>query len=229
MVAGVVTILSPCILPILPILLGRSLQAHRYGPVALVVGLALSFAGTGCLLGVSAQFIGSFSSALRYIAIGVLLLLGLSSAFPEWSYGILSKVIPPRWRRPLDVQPQSGSSSSSIQLGTEFLVGTQLGILWIPCAGPILGSILALIAADQNFRTGFVALLAYGLGAGIPMLVISYGSRGILHQLQQSHPHMEALQRVAGVLIALAAVAMILRWDVQLQLWLAPLFPPVPL
>lgn len=224
--AGFVTLLSPCILPIVPILIGRSLRSHRYGPIALVVGLAISFAGTGILLGLSAQFLAPLSSWIRQIAIGVLLVLGLGSIFPKISHRVFQWIAPPQFQQPA---PVVESGSASRQLWLEFLIGTQLGVIWIPCAGPVLGSILTLVAVNQSFAAGFVALLAYALGAGIPMLAVAYGSRGLGQRIRQLNQHTERIQRVAGVLISLAAVSIALGWDRKVQIWLAPLFPPLPL
>jgi cytochrome c biogenesis protein CcdA len=219
LLAGLATIFSPCILPILPILVGRALQSHRYGPLALVLGLAVSFALTGSLLGFSAQFLGPLTSLLRQGAIVLLFLLGVSAAFPKlghWAFSRFFVVRPPS-------EPQHQG------LWGEFWVGTQLGLVWVPCAGPILGSIITLVAIKQAILFGFVALLAYALGAGIPMLAIAYSSQNLSQNLRWLYPHMGNIQRTSGILIAASAVAILLGWDNQLQVLLAPLFPPLPL
>ncbi|NJK64570.1 MAG: cytochrome c biogenesis protein CcdA [Synechococcaceae cyanobacterium SM2_3_1] len=219
--AGLVTLLSPCILPILPFLLGRSVQNHAWGPVVMVSGLTLSFALTGSLMGFSAQFLGPLSQGLRQMAMVFLLLLGIMSIFPRWSYFLWQRLRPP-----LGVQASTHQRGS---LGADFIIGTQLGLIWIPCAGPILASIITLIVVDQRIFSGFTALLAYALGAGLPMLGIAYGGKQILHHLRQLYPLTGILQRLAGVAIAIAALGILLGWDQSLQLWLAPLFPPLPL
>ncbi len=219
--AGLVTLLSPCILPILPILLGRSVQNHAWGPVAMVGGLTVSFAFTGSLMGFSAQFLGPLSQGLRQMAIVFLLFLGGLSMFPRWSQALW------QWLR-----PPLGFQVSNTQMGSlaaDFIVGTQLGLIWIPCAGPILASIITLIVVDQQLFSGFTALLAYALGAGLPMLGVAYGGKQITYHLRQLYPWTEFLQRLAGVAIAGAALGILLGWDQSLQRWLAPLFPPLPL
>jgi len=219
--AGVATILSPCILPILPILVGRALQSHRYGPFALVGGLAISFALSGSLLGLSAEFVGSLGTVLRQVAIFFLLLLGLGAAFPALGQR-LGGFVQPVFDKFLPV-PEIKPEKS---LWTEFWVGTQLGIVWVPCAGPLLGSIFTLVAVKQEVLAGFIALLCYALGAGIPMLGLAYGGKGLVGQLRGLYPYTETIQRVAGLGIAFSAVAILLGWDNQIQLLLAPLFPP---
>ncbi|WP_287129327.1 cytochrome c biogenesis CcdA family protein [Candidatus Cyanaurora vandensis] len=219
-VAGLATVLSPCILPILPILVGRSLKSHRYGPVALVGGLVVAFALVGSVLSLGAEVLGPLNSWLRLGAIWVLLLLGVAAAFPKLSYGFFAQVahFTQRFLPPTEAQDRG--------LWSEFWVGTQLGVVWIPCAGPVLGSIITLVAVEQAVVQGFLALFAYALGAAVPMLALAYGGKGLVERTRWLYPHTELLQRIGGVVIALTAIAILLGLDSELQRWLAPLFPP---
>jgi cytochrome c-type biogenesis protein len=219
LVAGMITPLSPCILPILPIILGRSLQSHRYGPLVLITGLVSGFAIAGSLLGITASWLTGLINGLRLIAIALLFVLGLFAIFPKWSYVILSYLPVGRWAKP----PQR-----SDWVG-EFWLGTQLGLLWTPCAGPILGGILVLAAVNHEVAGAFGLLLVYGLGAGLPLLAIAYGGRSLSQRLLSIRTHSALLQRVGGVMVVGTAIAILMGWDVQLQLWVAPLFPRLPL
>lgn len=215
LLAGVLTVLSPCVLPILPILVGRSLQSHRYGPVALVAGLVGGFAVAGSLLGITASWFAGLMSLLRNVAIVLLLSLGLLTLFPNWGYRIFSYLPVSKWF----------SHSPRIGLSGEFWLGTQLGLLWTPCAGPVLGSILVLAAVNHQVAGAFGLLVAYGIGAALPLLTIAYGGRALSRRLLNLRAHTAILQRVGGMAIVGTAVAILLGWDVQIQLWLAPLFP----
>jgi cytochrome c-type biogenesis protein len=212
MLAGVLTILSPCVLPVLPIILGRSLQSHRFAPVVLVLGLVSGFAVAGSLLGFTSSWIAGFATGLRGVAIAVLLGMGLLAFFPQWSYG-LARFLPPLKRAP--------------GLWGEFGLGTQLGILWTPCAGSVLGSILVLAAVTHDVVGAFWLLVFYGLGAGVPMLAIAYAGRAV--SLQQLRPHSQKLQRLGGLVVMGTAIAILQGWDMKIQLWLAPLFPSISL
>lgn len=143
--AGMLTVLSPCVLPILPILVGRSLQSHRYGAVALVAGLVGGFAVAGSLLGFTSQWIAGFASGLRTVAIAVLLLMVLLAMVPALSDRLFQRLRLPGLKEP----ERKG-------LWGEFWLGTQLGLLWTPCAGSVLGSIVVLAAAAAGC-TGFWA------------------------------------------------------------------------
>jgi cytochrome c-type biogenesis protein len=215
---GLLTILSPCVLPVIPLVLGRSFKSHKLGPVMLVLGLVSGFAVIGSLLGVASSWFVSFANILRHVAVGLLLGLGLLAIFPKWSYWIMSYLqFGKAW------EPQAPG------LWREFWIGTQLGLLWTPCAGPALGSILVLAAVKHEVLGALALLTVYGLGAGIPLLAIAYSSRYLSSSSRRFLPHAAILQQVGGILMSGTAIAILLGWDVELQLWLAPLFPKLPL
>ena len=215
---GLLTILSPCVLPVIPLVLGRSFKSHRFGPVMLVLGLVSGFALVGSLLGVASSWFVGFANLLRNLAVGLLFGLGLLAIFPELSYRIMS-----RWQFGKSWEPKTPG------LWSEFWIGTQLGLLWTPCAGPALGSILVLAAVKHEVLGSLALLTVYGLGAGIPLLVIAYSSRYISNSWRRLLPYTGKLQRIGGILIAGTAIAILLGWDVEVQLWLAPWFPKLPL
>lgn len=219
LLGGILTVLSPCILPILPLLIGRSLQTHRYAPVALVAGLVGGFAFAGSLLGLTASWIAEFASFLRVVAIALLLILGILAILPDWSYRLWGYFPVSRWVK----------TPKQIGLLGEFWIGTQLGLLWTPCAGSILGGILILAAVERQVVSAFGLLVAYGVGAAIPMLAIAYGGRVLSQRLLDLRPHSVMLQRVGGVIIVATAIAILMGWDVRVQLLLAPFFPTLGL
>ncbi|ALF53568.1 cytochrome C biosynthesis protein [Nostoc piscinale CENA21] len=217
-VAGALTVLSPCVLPVLPVLVGRSLSTHRYGPVALVAGLVGGFATAGSVLGIASSWLAGLANTLRYVGIFILLLLGVLAIFPKWSYLLLSYLQLGRIKR-----------TTGVGLAGEFWLGTQLGLLWTPCAGPVLGSILILAASKHEIVGTFALLLAFGVGAALPLLAIAYAGRYASQSLLGLRSRSEMLHRIGGVLVAASAIAILLGWDVQIQLWLAPMFPRLPL
>jgi cytochrome c-type biogenesis protein len=215
--AGVVTVLSPCVLPVLPIIIGRSLQSHRYGPMALVAGLVGGFAVAGSLLGFAASWIPDVADGLRSIAILVLLVIGLLCIFPQWG---------DRFFRYFSI---NFSIPTRLGIVGEFWLGTQLGLLWTPCAGPVLASILLLAAVQHQPFSAFRMLLVYGLGATIPLLILAYGGRYWGRRLLQLRSYSGKIHRIGGIIIVSTAIAILLGIDVWLQLWIAPLFPPLPI
>jgi len=218
--AGVLSTLSPCVLPVLPIIVSRSLRCHPLGPVVLVSGLAVSFALVGSLIGFAASWVTGLAYFLRWAALALLLVMGILAIFPEKSYQLLSYL--PRFS-----QPAPNFAEGSL-LG-EFWLGISLGWLWTPCAGVVLGSIITLAAIDGRVQEAFFLLFAYGSGAALPLLAIAYGGRQLSKHLFSLRSHSQSLQKIGGVVIAGTAIAILLGWDIKIQLWLAPFFPALPL
>lgn len=232
--AGLLIVLSPCILPIVPLLVGRSFQSHRFGPVALVLGLITGFAVVGSFLGVTASWLTELASTLRNVAIALLLVLGLLAIFPQWSYRLFSVLPVGKWVRARPLRRTEGLVSpvrQPIQVGLmgEFWLGTQLGLLWTPCAGPVLGSILVLAAVQHQVVAAFALLITFGMGSAVPLLAIAYGGRYLSQRVLGLRSQSDRLQRIGGMLLAGGAIAILLGWDIKIQLWLAPLFPRLPL
>ncbi len=215
---GLLTIIFPCVLPILPLVLGRSFKTHRFGPIALVAGLICGFAAIGSLLGIASSWFAGFANILRGVAIAALIFFGLLSIFPKLSYWVFS-----RWQFGNFREPEQPN------LWGEFAIGTQLGLLWTPCAGPALGSILVLAAVKHDILAALILLTFYGLGAGIPLLILAYTSRYLSQSWRWIIPHTAKLQRIGGILMTGTAIAILLGWDVEIQLWLLPLFPKLPI
>jgi len=214
--AGMVTVISPCILPVLPIIIGRSLSTHRFGPLVLITGLVAGFAIAGSLIGITAQWLGGLMSILRSASLALLFGLGFLTLFPNWSYRIFGALPIQQWIQ----------DPSAIGLWGEFWIGTQLGLLWTPCAGPVLSSIL-LLAINQHWHQSLGLLMAYGFGAACPMLAIAYGGKTIAQRFVILRSRSSQLTRIGGALIVMTAIAILLGWDVQIQLLLAPLFPQI--
>jgi cytochrome c biogenesis protein CcdA len=184
-----------------------------------VVGLISGFAAMGSLLGVTASWFTGLVTTLRSVAITLLLVAGVSAIFPAWSYRLLSRLRLGNWVK----------EPTRVGLIGEFWLGSQLGLLWTPCAGPVLGSILILAAVQDNATGAFVLLVLYGLGAGLPLLLIAYGGRYLSRHLLNLRSYSAVLQKIGGGIVVVTAIAILLGWDVQIQLWLAPIFPPLPL
>lgn len=226
--AGILSTLSPCVLPVLPIIVSRSLNCHPLGPVVLVSGLAVSFAVVGSLIGFTASWVTGLANWLRGVAIALLLVMGILAIFPEKSYRLFSYLPRLSHLSPVSIKNSAKSFAEGSLLG-EFWLGISLGWLWTPCAGVILGSIITLAAVGGQVRAAFSLLLAYGMGAALPLLAIAYGGKHLSQSLTLLRSQSQNLQKVGGVVIAGTAIAILLGWDIKVQLWLAPFFPTSPL
>jgi cytochrome c-type biogenesis protein len=172
--AGVLSILSPCVLPLLPIVFGSAASEHRYAPAALAAGLALSFviigifvATVGFAIGLDADVFRAVSAVLL-IGIGVVLLVPGVSAQVAAAGGPVSNWVEDRF---------GGFAASGV--GGQFALGLMLGAVWSPCVGPTLGAASLLAAQGQNLGQVALTMIAFGLGAALPLILLGLLSREV--------------------------------------------------
>jgi len=216
--AGLLTIASPCVLPMLPILLGSGVnQRNRRRPLFIVAGFILSFASFAMLLGVVSAKIEVAQEVLRNTAIGLLALSGLFRLWPapyEWLIARLPG-------RSASSTPHADDGSN----GGAFLLGVSLGAVWTPCAGPVLASILVLVVKAQDPAWSALLLTLYAIGAAVPMLGIIYGGQYATQRVRSVARHAERLQQVFGVLVVATAIAIYLQYDTLAYSWAAQHLP----
>lgn len=214
---GIVTILSPCILPILPIVLSGSVTGGKRRPLGVVTGFIVSFTFFTLFLSTIVRMTGLSADALRMVAVFVIALFGLSLIIPP-----LQKQMELLFTRLSRFGPKSTANDGYL---AGVLVGISLGLVWTPCVGPILASIITLAATSRVGPDAVILTLAYTTGTAIPLLAITYGGRNLL----TSHPWLvkntQAIQRSFGVLMLLTAVAIFFSWDRQFQAYILEKFP----
>jgi cytochrome c-type biogenesis protein len=171
-VAGVLSILSPCVLPILPIVLGAASSAERLGSVALAAGLALSFTTIGLFAATIGYSIGLSADAFRYVAAALVITVGIVLMLPRLQVQLAAASGPiANW-----TDQRFGSRNGS-GLSGQFGVGVLLGAVWNPCVGPTLGAASLLAAQGQNLPQVAVTMFAFGIGAALPLLLLGLLSR----------------------------------------------------
>lgn len=212
LVAGILTIAAPCILLPLPIIFGASVgQSVRSRPVFITLGFVTTFAVLGLTLNILVQRSGLDPQTLRHAAAVLLFVFGF---FMIWQslFERLTLKLSGLINKAGQAVQQTGSGN-----GGGFLLGVIIGIIWTPCAGPILASILTLIAQQTNLARAAFLLLAYAVGAGIPMLMIAYGGQALTTKVKSIARHAATLQRIFGVIIMVVAVAVYFQYDTVLQ------------
>lgn len=218
--AGILTVGAPCILPLLPIILGTSAgQKSRSRPVFIVAGFVITFAALGVSLSFLIIRLGLDPDTLRHTAIILLGIFGLLMIWPK-PFELLAMRINGIMNR----AGIAGRARQDNNLGA-FILGMTLGAVWTPCAGPVLGTILTLAATQNNTARSAILLLAYSAGAGIPMLIIAYASRYVTTRIRIIARYSARLQQVFGVLIILLAFAMYKNYDITIENKLATYFP----
>lgn len=219
-IAGVLTIAAPCILLPLPIILGTSVgQTSKTRPIFITLGFVITFAVLGLSLNFIIQNLGLHPNALRN---GAAIVLAIFAVFMIWPTPF--EKLTTHLSGLINKASQTGQNAGKGNLGG-FIIGVVIGIVWAPCAGPILGSILTLIAQQQDFTRAGILLSAYSIGAGLPMLAIAYGGQAVTTKIRRIAPYSQRLQQIFGVIIFLLAIAIFFQYDTQLQAKLLELIP----
>ncbi|MFM9937074.1 MAG: cytochrome c biogenesis CcdA family protein [Novosphingobium sp.] len=173
--AGALTILSPCVLPLVPIVLGSAAQAHRRGPLALAAGLVASFTLTGFLLATLGAASGFDGDWVRLFGAGLLVAAGAALLVPA-AQGLLTRAATPlaNW---------AGARRAGMEqygLAGQAAIGVLLGLVWSPCVGPTLGAATVLAAQGENLASVAMTMAAFGMGIASVLLVLAFATRSLL-------------------------------------------------
>lgn len=218
--AGFVVIVSPCVLPILPILIASMVKGNRFYPLYFTIGIVITFTILGTAFSSLARAFGLSRTLLNDIAIWVLIVMGIVMTVP-----VLERLVTKLFS-PLEKLGSSGPKDVK-RPWDALLLGILTAFVWIPCTGPVLGSILTLAASQENvFRAGLL-LFTYAVGAGIPILAISYGGNRVTARLQFFKTHPEATKRSFGIVLILAALALKFGWLRYAEVIILPIFLPL--
>lgn len=216
------TIAAPCILLPLPIILGGSVnQKSKTRPIFITLGFVMSFASLALLINFLVQKIGLDPNTLRTVAVVMLLLFAGFMIWPTPFERLMSHL-----SGLINKAGQTGQAVGSGNLGG-FILGVIVGIIWAPCAGPILGSILTLVALQQDLGQASLLLIAYAVGAGIPMLAIAYGGQVLTTKVKSIAKYSHRLQQIFGVILVLLAFAIYFQYDTVIQAKLVERFPGI--
>ncbi|MDA3956281.1 cytochrome c biogenesis protein DipZ [Oceanispirochaeta sp.] len=214
--SGIVTILSPCILPVLPIVLSGSVGGKRR-PLGVVLGFITSFSAFTLLLSSLVQFLNIPPDSLRIAAVVLLVLFG-------------TVMIVPWLRTQFEVFASKMTSRSGIKRSSSgffggFMVGISLGLVWTPCVGPIMASVISLAITQSVDGASVLIILAYSLGTSIPMFIIMMGGRKVINRFPRLSRNPKRIQKIFGVLMILVGVSIAFGIDRQFQSALLDLFP----
>jgi cytochrome c biogenesis protein CcdA len=170
--AGALSTLSPCVLPLLPIVLFGVLEQSVWGPLALGAGLSASFATVGIFIASLGFNIGIDPAMLRLAVAVLILAMGIVLLIPilQTKFAAISVPVAAGGQWLLDYIRPSG-------LGGQFVLGILLGVIWSPCSGPTLGAAIGLAAQSETIGKAAVIMATFSLGAVTPILALAYGSR----------------------------------------------------
>ncbi len=186
--AGIASIASPCVLPMVPIIVTGTSDDHKYRPLLIVTGLSFSFIMMGALTSLFAGAVAGVMPMVEKMVGVVVIIFGLSmlfgiNVFKKFTFFYKAQ------------QFQSKGKWSGLVLGMT------LGIIWIPCVGPMLSGVLALVATQGELTSGLILLTFYSLGFSIPMLLAGYASQSFRHKIRAVNAHPMAIRVISGLLL----------------------------
>lgn len=220
--AGLATVLSPCILPILPAILSAGVGKGKRRPLGVVIGLISSFTFFTLTLTFLVKSFGVSADLLRIFAVIILVFFGLVMLFPrlsEWFSAISSSIAN------LGTRFQSKPEQTETGFFSGFILGLALGLVWTPCAGPILAAITTLVATQSVTLQAVFLTIAYSVGAAIPLFLIMYGGNKALRSSRYLSQHAEGIRQFFGALMIAFAAALFFNVDTLLQQKILEYFP----
>lgn len=186
--AGVVSVLSPCILPVIPAVFAYSTGRGKFRPLAIVSGLSLSFTCMGIVTSIFGATLTAYLGYLNIFAEALLITMGISLLFDLNIFSFFGNF-------------SSLANSKREGLFGGFLLGLSLGIVWLPCVGPVLGSILTMVAVSGEIVYGAMMLFIYSMGFSVPMLFVAYSASFSSRRLQKVSKYGFPLKKIAGFII----------------------------
>ncbi len=219
--AGLLTLINPCVLPVLPIVLASAVQAHRLGPLAMAGGMAVSFVTLGLTVTAFGQAIGldertlAQAGAVLMIGFGLVLLVPrLNAGFATVTAGFAARA-----DAGIDGIDRSG-------LGGQVLAGILLGAVWSPCIGPTLGGAISLASQGQSLGWAGAIMTAFAAGVGTVILALGYGARAaILRRRDLLRRMADRAKPLMGVMFLAVGLAILFRWHHIAEAWLIDHLP----
>jgi cytochrome c-type biogenesis protein len=211
--AGLLSVLSPCVLPLLPLVLGAAASEHRLGPAALAAGLALAFVTIGLFVATIGFSLGLDTGLFRNGAALLMVGLGLVLLAPAAQIRLAVAAGPVS-----DWAERRFGGLATTGLAGQFGVGLLLGAVWSPCVGPTLGAASLLAARGRDLETVALTMLLFGLGAALPLVLLGTLSRAALLRWRDRMLGLgRGLKAGLGLILVVAGVAIVLGYDKVLE------------
>lgn len=213
--AGILSLISPCVLPMIPAVSASAMQSSKWGLITLSLGISLAFALAGTVLTFLLLNLGISTEWLRYFSVTLLLLMGLTLVVPklsDWLSYWLSRFT----SHAGNIQVEGNSS------GMQFVIGASLGLVWLPCVGPTLGTAIALASTGQNMAMAFIVMMSFGIGTAIPLVLLGYFSGKKLAAIRGIG---KFGKYILGFTLILLALVIITGLDRILETWALAILP----
>jgi cytochrome c biogenesis protein CcdA len=221
LLAGMLSILSPCVLPLVPILLASAVLAHRFGAIALAAGLTLSFTVVGVFIAAAGASLGLGQDSLRGVAAFLLLVFGIVLLIPQLQerFAVAASGLSSGGQTLLSKVTLDG-------LPGQFVLGLLLGLVWSPCVGPTLGAAISLAAQGESLAQITLVMAMFGIGASIPLVALGLVSRQAMTRFRGKL--LEAGKRgkqILGFIMLALGIAILTGADKLFEAWILGMAP----
>ncbi len=219
--AGLLTLINPCVLPILPIVLATALQAGRGGPLAVAAGLSISFVALGLFVSIAGRSLGITDATLANAGAVLMILFGLVLLVPRFSenFAAATAGVSARADAQIDATDRNG-------LTGQFVGGLLLGIVWSPCIGPTLGGAISLASQGENLLHATAIMVTFALGVSTIVLALGYGAQSVIRKRQAWMRSLAGSARpiMGGVFVAVG-LAILFKFHHTLEFWALEYLP----
>lgn len=210
-VSGILTVFSPCVLPILPIILSSGLDGNKRRVQGVIVGLVISFTLASLLLASIVSLLGLSADFIRELAVFLLVIFGLSLLIPKlWE--VVQAHIEKHWKLKLVKSNNSGFVGGLV-------TGFSLGVVWSPCIGPLVAAVASLAAVGSWSLDSALIVFVYALGTAVPLYAIAFGGASLSSRLGVFKTNNQQLRQVFGLIILATAMFIYTGADRTLQAW----------
>ena len=219
--AGLLTLINPCVLPVLPIVLATALQASRFGPVALAAGMSLSFVVLGVAVSAFGRAVGLNADSIAQAGAVLMVLFGIVLLVPRASavFSTATAGVAARADSGLDEIDRSSISG-------QFVGGMLLGAVWSPCVGPTLGGAISLASQGESLLWATAIMLFFALGVSSIILALGYGARSALQKRQAAMRKFAAAARpLLGAIFIAVGLMLFFKWHYVIESYLLDIMP----
>ncbi|MBX2837345.1 MAG: cytochrome c biogenesis CcdA family protein [Gammaproteobacteria bacterium] len=220
-IAGLLTLINPCVLPVLPIILASAMQAGRHGPLAVAAGMCLSFVTLGMLIATFGHTIGLTDQLMSRIGAVMMMVFGLVLLVPQLNNAFANATTA--------LSSNADSSLAKMPVTstkTHFIGGLLLGAIWSPCVGPTLGGAISLASQGQNLFWAFLIMLSFGLGISTVIVALGYGTQEAIKRRQKSMRGLaQRAKLIMGVIFLLVGLMIFFKIHHIIEAWLVSVLP----
>lgn len=220
--AGLLTLINPCVLPILPIVLASSVQTSRHGPLLVALGMSGTFVVLGMFVTVVGYSIGITEETV--IAVGAVLMIGFGAVLlvPRFSEGFATVTAGFASGADARIDGLQGQGRSR-----QLLTGALMAAVWSPCIGPTMGAAIGLASQGESLGRAASIMLFFAFGVSTTILLLGYGARSIIMRRQAwMRTVAETSRPLMGAVFLVAGFAILMEWPRLIEIWLLENLPP---